>query len=366
MAGLLRPDRTMTASIITALGTLILWIGAAGLLPAQGTGSGAIRFANRGPGLDAPFFRSDGQRAAGSNFVAALYVAATNSSAFSQIGPTQRFGVGVDAGYWNPSSVSTGPFPAGASVRVQVRFWDTALFSNASFAEAEAQGLEIGVAEIPNLTLNGDGSPTPMFGLQSASLIPTLTLTLGATKVAFDPANSSGGSQLGRLCDIPVGTNRWFRLTSPRPGTAVLNTDGSLIDTVMAAFRGSIVNVSALQPLACNDDRSPTQVSSAFNLPVEANQLYLICIAGKHGVSGPVQLNYTTGISLTIRRFPGRALELTWPAGQGNFQLESAPHPGPSASWQPIGEFPFLIDDRYLVPLPASEFHRCFRLRALP
>lgn len=351
---------------MTNLGTLILWISAAGLLSAQGTGPGVIRFANRGPGLDAPFFRSDGQRVAGSNFVAALYLAATNSNTFSQIGAVQRFGVGLDAGYWNPIAVNTAPLPAGARVRVQVRFWDNALFTNTSFAEAEASGAEIGVVEIPSLDLNADGSPTPMFGLQSATLIPTLTLSLGSTKVEFDPGTSPGGSQLGRLCDIPVGTNRWFRLTSPRRSTAVLNTDGSFVDTVMAAFRGSIVNISALQPLACNDDRSPTQVSSAFSLPIEADQLYLVCIAGKNGANGPVQLNYTAGIALAIRRFPGRALEISWPADQGNFQLEAAPQPSPSAAWQPIGEFPFLIDNRYLVPLPASESHRCFRLRALP
>ncbi len=357
----------MNATTLTRLVALILWVSSIALLHAQGTIPGAIRFANRGPGIDAPFFASDGlQRAAGSNFVAALYVAATNSNAFSLVSPLQRFGVGLDAGYWTPISVTAPPFPAGSRVRVQVRFWDSTLFPAQSFAQAEALGADIGVAEVPDLELNADGSPTPMIGLQSAGLIPTLTLTLGATRVAFDPANTTGGSQLGRLCDIPVGTNRWFRLTSPRKTTALLNTDGSFIDTVLAAFRGSIVNVASLQPLACNDDRAPTQVTSACNLPVEADQLYLICIAGKHGANGPVQLNYAAGVALEIRGFPGRALEITWPAEHGRFQLEAAAHPGPAASWQPVGEFPFLIDNRYLVPLPATEPHRCFRLRALP
>src|SRR4029450_4626837 len=65
-----------------------------------------IRFANLGPGVNAPFFGPDGtNRLAGSNFVAALYVAPPGPATpgFQNVGPVQPFQQGAQAGYWLPA-----------------------------------------------------------------------------------------------------------------------------------------------------------------------------------------------------------------------------------------------------------------------
>jgi hypothetical protein len=338
---------------------LLFWVGSALLANAQAV----ISFSNLGPAVNAPFFASDGtNRLSGSNYVVALYVAPTNGNNFASFGPTQRFQVGTQAGFWFPANVTLAGVPPGESVRVQIRFWDQSSFPNANFTQAEAAGAEIGVAEIQGLQLNADATPTPLFGLQSASLIPTLTLTRGGPQAAYDPATTTSSSQLLLLCGEYVGANRWFRLTSARDVTAVLNTDGSSIDTVMAAFSGSIVNVAGLTQLACNDDR-PGNTSSAFNLPVTADVLYLICVAGKHGASGPVQVNYATGISAEVWRAPAsRAIEIRWPTDEGNYQLEAATHA--QGDWQVVPDEPIQIEGKNVVPLHATGQYRCFRLRA--
>jgi small-conductance mechanosensitive channel len=169
---------------------LVLWLGAVTL----GTAQGVIRFANFGPSVDAPFFAADGTNLlAGSNYVAALYVAPTNGGGFSPVGPIQGFRLGTDAGRWFPVNVTLVGIGAGTTIRVQVRFWDQSRIPNATFDQAEAGGAEIGIAEIPALTLEPNGIPTPLFGLQSASLIPTLTLSRGNPLTAFDPADPPTG-----------------------------------------------------------------------------------------------------------------------------------------------------------------------------
>src|SRR5690349_4287405 len=279
---------------------LLLWLGAVTLGTAQVPA--VINFANFSGPVNAPFFAAQSTNLlAGSNYVAALYVARLGTGDFALVSPLQRFQTGTAAGRWFPINVFLAGFTEGDIVRVQIRFWDQSRFPSATFEQAEASGAEIGIAELPALVLSPNGVPTPLFGLQSASLIPTLTLTRGAPLAAFDPGATTTGSQMSELCSTPVGNNRWFRLVSPNNAVAALNTDGSSIDTVMTAFTGSIVNLAALTALACNDDRAPNVVTSAFNLPVDANVLYLVCVAGKNGASGPVQLNYATGVSLEIR-----------------------------------------------------------------
>lgn len=250
---------------------------------------------------------------------------------------------------------------------MQVRFWHRGPGTTTTFEQAEASGAEIGVTEISDVTLNADGSPTPMLGLQSASLIPTLTLSRGSPGIATDSSTTASGSQLTELCGVEAGTNRWFRLTSPEDAIAILNTSGSSIDTVMAAFTGSIVSLASLVELACNDDRASGQTSSAIAFPAQANTLYLVCVAGKGGVSGPVRLNYAMGVVLEISRWSsGQGAEVSWPVDGGLYQLEASPNPAVPDSWRPVTQSPTLINTRYVLRLEASEHCDFFRLRALP
>ena len=117
-----------------ALSLLLAWATSA---QAQGTTPGSIEFANLAPGVDAPFYNTNGLPLLGSNFVAALYLAPSNAGPFIQISGLRRFSQAP--GYWTPSIETTRLFVAGTRVRVQVRFWDESRFpTNSSFAIAEA------------------------------------------------------------------------------------------------------------------------------------------------------------------------------------------------------------------------------------
>jgi hypothetical protein len=285
------------------------------------------------------------------------------------VGPAQPFQQGAQAGYWLPADVPLPGFAPGAIVRVQVRFWDRARSPFGDFENAEAVGADVGVAEIPQLLLNLDGSPTPLIGLASAGLIPTLTLSRGTPLAANDPGLVANGSQFHELCDVAVGTNRWFRLSSPQDALAVLNTDFSSIDTVMAAFTGSIVNLEGLTEITCNDDRAPGRTSSAITFPVRANTLYLICVAGKNHANGPVRLTYAAGIELRIRRWmPGNELEVSWPADGGSYRVEMTSEPLRPESWSVVPAAPTLEDGYWVLPFVIGGQQRThsFRLRAQP
>lgn len=353
--------------VITKFRTIVLLAGAGwtASLATDARAQGVLQFANAAPGVNAPFYGSDGtNRLAGSRYSAALYVSpATASPSFVQAGSIQPFQTG---GYWLSAFVTV-PFPPGALVRVQVRFWDRDSTSADTFEQAESDGAEIGVADVGILTLNPNGLPTPLFGLQSSSLIPTLTLSRGFPRIATNDGSLSSGSQLATLCGVEVGTNRWFRLTSPTDGTAVLNTDGSAIDTVLTAFTGSIASLASLAELACNDDRAPGNPSSAVNFPVQAGVLYLICIAGKDGASGAVRLNYATGISLEIRQWnPGNGFDLVWPVDGGLYQVESTISPLNPESWNSVPGNATIINSQFVLPMQGAVPNEYFRLRALP
>ena len=139
-------------SLKPRLAACLLWLPVVPTLSAQVGAQGVVHFANLAPGVNAPFFESDGtNRLAGSNYLAALYVApaGTPNPAFVLAGPPQPFQGGGFAGYWTPADVPLAPgFPPGTGVRMQVRFWHRGAGTTTTFEQAEASGAEIGVTEI--------------------------------------------------------------------------------------------------------------------------------------------------------------------------------------------------------------------------
>ena len=82
----------------------------------------------------------------------------------------------------------------------------------------------------------------------------------------------------------------WFKWTATDSGTLLLNTQGSAIDTTLAAYTGT--TVSALTPAASDDD-SGGSGTSWLAMPVTAGQSYLIAVDGKAGSTGAVHLNWS-------------------------------------------------------------------------
>jgi hypothetical protein len=327
-----------------------------------------VNFANNNPinGIDAPFYDVDGTtRLAGETYVAQLYYGNTPESLTASTAAPLPFRTGLGAGYWRSSPRSLTGFAPGQRVCIQVRFWDTENGTLFSYEQAEATGGWIGVSPVIFVTLDQPPLATPMIGLQSASLVPpVISLTRGMPKVVTH-SGAASGTQLTNLCGVSVGPNRWFRVTSPSSGNAILTTAGSEMDTVMGAFRGSIVSPSAMTPITCNDDFAANVISSQVRFPVEANTLYLICVAGKNGGTNMIRLSYSLATELQIRRMGSDRIELSWPADATNCAAETAT--GLHGTWQTMPNAPVTITNRKVLTLGwgAGE-ERLYRLRLSP
>jgi hypothetical protein len=354
----------------TLFATLALFVCVPTPTSAQ-TLSGIIRFANDElSGINAPFFSSDGlTRISGPRYLAALYAGPrfTPPELWSRVGGPQPFLTGVFAGFWEPVNVPLPGVSPGSSISLQVRFWDSFDGAFMSYEEAQANGADVGVSITITVVLNGGFPPTPtrMTGLQSASLVPTLTLTRGLPGLVSSSTAGSGGMQLTNLCGVRVGTNRWFRVASSFPGDALVASTGSSIDTVMTAFQGSLVSPSALTPIACNDDRGPGMTESELRFAVDANRLYLVCVAGKYGAEGTIQLSYTLTTPLAIRRTDPGWIELSWPVDATNFVLESGAWAS-SLEWMLVTNTPSTFADKRVLHLNCPTPHQVYRLRLVP
>jgi hypothetical protein len=327
-----------------------------------------VRFANNDLfyGINAPFYHEDGTtRLAGATFRAALYYGAANSPPETWLRTTadsQPFGTGAAAGYWRSSEPRLIGFAPDARVGLQVRFWDTENGAFGTYEQAEASGGRVGVSVPIFVTTVSPPLTTPMTGLRSAALVPPpITLTRSTPKLITHSGIASG-TQITNLCGVPVGPNRWFRFTSPYPGSAIIATAGSEMDTVVGAFQGSIVSPSAMTEIACNDDFAAGVTSSEVRFPVETNTLYLLCVAGKNGATNTVRLSHMLATDLQIRRTGLDRMELSWPADATNCIAEAAP--GLQGAWSAITNTPSIFTNRKVLELDANPGdEKVYRLR---
>jgi hypothetical protein len=245
-----------------------------------------------------------------------------------------------------------------------VRFWDSENGTLATFEDAQARGGAIGVSQAIVILLNPSGIPTPMAGLQSAGLVaPIITLTRSAPATITTSTTVANGTQMKSLCGVPVGTNRWFRITSPSPGDAIITTVGSAVDTVMSAYTGSIISPGALTLVTCNDNRASGGTASEVTFSVEADKLYLLCVAGKNGATGNIRLNHMLATSLFIRRNEPRQIELSWPADATNCFPEKSTRFFDAGSWTAITNPPLTVTNRRILHLECGASGELYRLR---
>jgi hypothetical protein len=91
------------------------------------------------------------------------------------------------------------------------------------------------------------------------------------------------------------GHSVWFRWTAPRSGAALITTQGSRFDTLLAVYTGTDLSNAVL--VAQNDDMGGGATYSAVSFPVSAGVEYFIAVDGKDGDSGNYQLAYSAGAS---------------------------------------------------------------------
>jgi len=134
---------------------------------------GTVDFTNRNPGswpvaVDAPFFDHQGNRLAGSNYVAQLY-AGTMPDPLVALGTPVPFRTGAEAGYFRGGAVYVPFVYPGDPAWVQVRAWDVA--GGTTFEEAALSDRWTGVSKILFLPNTGGSShipsvPAPLVGLE--------------------------------------------------------------------------------------------------------------------------------------------------------------------------------------------------------
>lgn len=347
-----------------ALG-LVLCLLALGERDAAAQAQALLLFANQAPGVQAVFYEVDGLTPlAGVGYSAACYVGNIDApeSQLFPLGAAAAFRTGASAGLWTSQNLIV-PFPGGTTIKVQVRFWATE-GRYARFEDAENGGGVIGVSMPILVRLNGEGVPTPLVGLQSASLVPILSLSHGLPNITS--ASTSGtpdGSQFAALCGVPVGANRWFRFYSSQPGLALLSSVGSEIDTVLSVFTGSIISIANLQEITCNDDRAAGELASQVEFPIETNRLYLACLAGKNGATGLVRLNSSLATVLEIHNDNASQVELSWPLAVSNAVLEVSSTPSLPDAWQVFSAQPVCTNSRHLLRLERGQAASFYRLR---
>ncbi|MDO8365139.1 MAG: S8 family serine peptidase [Actinomycetota bacterium] len=100
---------------------------------------------------------------------------------------------------------------------------------------------------------------------------------LFATKEPGEPAHASTG-----------GGSTWFRFKTPIAGSLVLSTEGSTFDTLLGVYTGS--SVSALTPVASNDDAFGSFSWSRVEFAVAPNTTYWVAIDGWNNQRGSAVL----------------------------------------------------------------------------
>jgi hypothetical protein len=129
-------------------------------------------------------------------------------------------------------------------------------------------------------------SPLPPANNAFASAT-TLAGSAGTVSATNGGANLQAGEPLH--AGVAGGRSLWFKWTAPATGGLALDTAGSAIDTVLAAYTGSTLD--ALTERAANDDDASLTTSRVW-LAVTAGTVYYIAVDGKAAAAGALRLTW--------------------------------------------------------------------------
>lgn len=133
------------------------------------------------------------------------------------------------------------------------------------------------------------------FSGQSGS---TSAITLLSTKEAGEPSHAGNAG----------GHSVWWKWIAPASGQFSLDTHGSNIDTLLAAYTGG--SASTLVNIAANDNDGYSNGTSSLLLQAQSGMEYEIAIDGQNGAAGLAQLNW----SLNTVANANLTVEITGPA----------------------------------------------------
>ena len=137
-------------------------------------------------------------------------------------------------------------------------------------------------------------------------------VTVAATSEAGEPAHAG----------LPAGNSVWWSWTAPASGQVAVDTHGSSIGTVLAAYTGT--SISGLTNQAANDNDGSPGGTSGVLFPVQSGTQYQIVVEGNGGTQGNIILNWnlntnpTANLSLSISGSGNTSSGLTYSGSVGN------------------------------------------------
>lgn len=143
-------------------------------------------------------------------------------------------------------------------------------------------------------------------------------------------------------CGIVGTASYWFAYQPPADGTAVLDTDGSDFDTVLAVytFDPPLIGYAGLIPVACDHNSGTNGLTSRLEFAASKERTYLIVVDGANGTRGVAHLNYRlrtdTAPPAVLASVLADRPVLTFPSVLGaRYRLESASNVG-AADWTTV------------------------------
>ncbi len=133
-------------------------------------------------------------------------------------------------------------------------------------------------------------------------------------------------------CGIVGTASYWFAYQPPADGTALLDTEGSSFDTVLAVytFDPPLIGYAGLIPVACDHNSGTNGLTSRLEFAASKDRTYLVVVDGANGTRGVAHLNYrlltaTTPPAVSAGVLADRPV-LSFPSVLGaRYRLESAP-----------------------------------------
>ena len=154
----------------------------------------------------------------------------------------------------------------------------------------------------------------------SAGVLGTQVLNnIGSSTQSGEPLN----------CGVIGGSSRWFTLRPTTNGTMIVDTIGSAIDTLLAAYGGP--SLFSLTNIACDNNSAPDGIRSRIQISVTKNVDYYIAVDGVGGVQGNISMNWLLGNSPAITLSPTN--RFVTKGNTNTFVASASGSPAPGLQW---------------------------------
>lgn len=154
--------------------------------------------------------------------------------------------------------------------------------------------IQVSVSDIFSASFSFAGAQSQSGGIGAGqSLNQTAKQELLETSVVFSNFGFSKEPGEPDHCDVLGGASVWIPYTPNISGNLILDTNGSLIDTLLAVYSTNVEDPTFddLEEVACDDDRGVDGKDSQVSLEVNAGATYYIVVDGKLGQVGLITLN---------------------------------------------------------------------------